>query len=1306
LSIKTKTINNILNYYIMSISNDITTSLDNNDLEVFIRLSNHPALLINDIYNNGLLNYMLEKYPSQPITFYKAVIGNINIDLNRFNSAGIPPILQTGRSDLLDLLLSNPSCDVNVPLKNKRTVIHEVILSDNVELLVKLLDNRNIDLAQRYRYLNDSVAPLNFAMDNNMPMFKVMLNHPKFGDINKSFGIYNPLEYASTRVKANVEAIKLLIASGIDVNERVFKDLTIDPRLNIEEHQKLQLEPKHKYYTFAEHAILKNNDKVVDIVIEHLDKIVKKERLLELAIKIENKVTINKLLEGGIYINRFSLEHLVDNKEFIVYCINHPKQVDLNNLVPFVLDKNDTILINHMIKVLITSPNFDIVKPQIIRYLKNPHDFNIVGGTIEAGVFDEATLADILFSSSNSVFHRLLNNNHFDTISLLLDRHPGIIPKNILENVAVVKKNSTVTTIQVLLKHKKIDIVRKFINMGCLTSDLSDFMKLLNLGESEKDIIKILIEKTDVVANITTNDVFITLLKLYSNDEIVINKVLLELENRRIGPQVMETLMLGPDVLLTLINTVPHILYKNFAPIQFRRPWNDDDYEEDVYFVAVQLFLSKLINNTQRGIILELIKTQDVLYTIRREHLLTDAATDKNIELFLFILDHMEDFMPSDLLDYKLELSSLIYSFDEEDGYHSFVMDNIDRVLAYPNIVVNDVVSNIFHETIHNNDSRLNRIYIETNLYEKIIAHPNFDPNHKVFINGDGRRLKEIGYIDDIVYNLLGGNANIERDKTILRMYTMLLAHPDIDVNSISDFDETAAEYILDQITEYDETIDYSLDENFNILTAMFNILLVHPGFNINLNRHIIKIATEKQFIGLLNRILSIPELDVNGIYLLHTACFKKSEPLIRLLLTMENVDVNKRDGDGFTPLHACIEANNTDGAILLLEDPRIDLSILDANGRNYARLANKAGMERLSEVFASKGQVDDKKGRIDREVAEYDTRMALLGRRKEGRIREALNNFDLILKERERPPPEMDDQGFGRQETPYSLSLCPFCLTYLEKANPYECVYLADHTCPVEIQNEALKRQYFGDAWANTRFEICCTCGRPCSHHGHYKPVALGGENSSLLPNGGLANHWRCDEHNGGGGKLEMVIRLVGMLSELKSRVDRDERLVYGPELIKELAAIANSSLFNEPVKARAEAVLDRKKWNANSKIPKYAKFNAANVNVDDTPRRREEREPITHISNVGREDKIQCMICLDDEADDVFKLHVDDGGYICSDCLKRQVCGSRYGSVTCELGCNPKKQIYKEDVNALMGGNFCEGVELAEVVEEANGF
>jgi hypothetical protein len=200
------------------------------------------------------------------------------------------------------------------------------------------------------------------------------------------------------------------------------------------------------------------------------------------------------------------------------------------------------------------------------------------------------------------------------------------------------------------------------------------------------------------------------------------------------------------------------------------------------------------------------------------------------------------------------------------------------------------------------------------------------------------------------------------------------------------------------------------------------------------------------------------------------------------------------------------------------------------------------------------------------------------------------------------------------------------------------------------------------------------------------------------------MANHWKCDEHNGGGGKLEMVTRLVGMLSELKRRVDSDERLVYGPELIRELAMIANASLFNGAIRDRAVSVLERKKWNANSKIEKYKKFNAPNEvrrNNNNARNRRNTREPIVHYDNP--EQQLQCMICLD-EAEHLFKPHESDQGYICDECLKRQVCASRYGSVTCELGCRPKKQIYKEDVNALMEGNFCEGVEMAEARANAD--
>jgi ankyrin repeat protein len=1274
----------------MSISADITSALDNNDLETFKRLTNHPALLINEMYDSGLLNYMLEKYPKLPISFYKHVIDNVNTDINRLNRAGIPPLLQTTRSDIIELLLSNPTCDVNISLKNKRTVIHEVILMNNVELLVKLLSHDKIDLTQRYRYLSESVAPLNFAMENNMEMFKILLGHPKFSDINKAFGIHNPLEYAAT--KGNVEAIKLLLASGIDMNSRVFRDFDIDPRLNIEEHQLLQKEPRHKYYTFAEHAILRNNKKVVDIVIENLDKITKKDRLLELAIKTRNDDTINRLLDANVYINRYALEHIVENDKLVLRLIKDPRNLDLNYLLRLVLERDNIVLINSVIKVLMASPNFELVKKQIVEYLRTVTHIELLVSLIEEKLLDKESVKTIVFTNANSIFYRLLNNKKFDTVNQIIDTFPDIIPKNILDN-PYAKGTVDITAATILLASGRIDIVRRLISMECLTSDPKAITQFIELGEI--DILKMLIEKTDILQKLNEPSVFVKLLNLLKDEHQIIKRIISGIDRTQEIVNTVKAILdeNRTDLLFAIMNIEPDIMFRNIAPRYRYSRWDDDD--EDGYIIVFEMLSHINIDNTMRETLLELIRTQDMIEMLKDTNMIYRSVENSNGPLFLFILDHADDFMRFAPL-----LIDLIKT--RNGDYNSFVMDNIDRLLVLPDIGLDEVCAKVIYARINDANSEMNIGFMNTNLYEKIIAHPNFNPNLKVQVEIDGDRrdfdIKEVSYIDYMVYNLLHAEKNLELDKEVFRMFRMLLAHPDIDVNTVSEFNETAAEYLLNNIQEYDQTIDYSSEEHFMIFPAMFNDLLRSPGFNGNLHKKIIEYAVDKAFMGLINRFLSMSELDVNSMYLLHMACFRKNEPLIRQLLTIGNIDVNKTDSDGFAPLHACIESKNTEGALILLEDPRIDISILDSKGRNYARLANKAGMRELSEVLAARGQTDDKQARVDREVAEYDARMTLLGRRKEGRIREALNNFDLILKERERPPPEGDSEGFGRNETPYSLSLCPFCLTYLEKDNPYECVYLNDHTCPVEIQNEELKRKYFGESWQTARFEICCTCGRPCSHHGHYRPVSLEGEEfSTLSPNGGLANHWRCDEHNGGGGKLEMVLRLVGMLSELKARVDREDRLVYGPELIRELAAIANRSLFDEAIRDRAVSILERKKWNVNSKIAKHARFNAPNVVEEAVPVAAVERDPITHISNVGREEKLQCMICLDDEADDVFKPHLDDNGYICSDCIKRQVCASRYGSVTCALGCVPFKQIYKEDVDALMGGNFCEGVEEA---------
>ena len=989
----------------MSISLKITKALDDKDIDSFISLSNHPALLINDIYDNGLLNYMLEKYPQHPITYYKVIIENVNIDVNKLNSAGLSPFLQTNNIDILKLLLDNP--------------------------------RRNIDKAEIFASLIDK---------------------------------------------------KLLGKEWIQTN--VFK-----------------------------------------------------------------------------------------------------------------------------------------TPPQL--------------------------------------FYDMLKHLKYDTINLVLDMYPETFPKDILNNTELYKPAEE------LITNSKTDIIGKLVSIGCSLPE-SAIIKLIELNET--DIIKdlIIVGKADI-----TIPSLVLILRTFKNNSDVIKPIV----TNNIKYKLIDTLKIfmkdEPEMVFTIINVVPDVLY----------------------IIIDEMFIN--LNNDYRDRLLEIVKSdakiKEYIIINRMEIMLLNVSIEtNNRDLLLYLIEHIDIFEHEHKHVYISILDYISYE-DTPIIPSKLLIDNIDNMLKIPGIAVNDLLQTVIDVFINNNNSDINKecnkIYNKINLYEKIVAHPNFNIDYGV---DDFEYNIKHSYLYYMVNSFINSDTDLDHTK-MLSMYRTLLAHPNIDVNA---FCERYIENIFDKILKYDETVEYASEEHFMLYPALLNDLIRHPKFNININNKLIQCVLSSGFTGLLNRILSMPEMDINNMYLLHHACNIKNEPLIRQLLTIGNINVNIKDSNGLTPLHLCINSKYTPGSLILLDDPRIDLSITDSKGRNYIRLSNKAGMDNLSEVLASKGQTDDKKTRVDREVAEYNARMTQLGRRKEGRIRETLNNFDLILKEREHILYAEDSDGFSRNETPYSLTICPFCLTYLEKDNLYECIYLSGHVCPLEIQNEELKRLYFGDNWQTAVFEICCTCGRPCSHHGHYKPVSLDGdETSSLLPNGELANHWRCDEHNGGGDKFEMVVRLVGMLTELKARVDRDIRLVYGPELIKELAAIANRSLFDYSIIDRSASILRSKKWNVNSKIPKYAKFNAPNVIVGAESITPMIREHITHFSNVGREDKLQCMICLDDEADDVFKPHLDDNGYICSDCIKRQVCASRYASVTCALGCVPAKQIYKEDVDALMGGNFCEGVQEAEV-------
>ena len=126
----------------MSFTDKLIKSLDETNLDEFTLLVNHPALLINEIFEDGLLQYMLFKYPNISIEFYKELLKNPNVDVNRGGENGMPPIISTTRVDLQDLLLSLPMTDVNVDVDKKLNIVaaKKALNSGNVSQFRKIVE--------------------------------------------------------------------------------------------------------------------------------------------------------------------------------------------------------------------------------------------------------------------------------------------------------------------------------------------------------------------------------------------------------------------------------------------------------------------------------------------------------------------------------------------------------------------------------------------------------------------------------------------------------------------------------------------------------------------------------------------------------------------------------------------------------------------------------------------------------------------------------------------------------------------------------------------------------------------------------------------------------------------------------------------------------------------------------------------------------------------------------------------------------------------------------------------------------------
>ena len=1263
----------------MSFSEELKKSVEEGDLAKFTELANHPALLVNEVFEDGSLHYLL-KTPGLPLEFYKVVLDNVDTDVNKIGKNKLPPILSTDNTEVQDLLVSLERTNVNIVVDSRThmRLINVVLKAGDMELFKKLLSNPRTDYSQRKTFLNEDQTLLNYSMTNNMEAFKMLLD--KGVDPNRS-GLYNPVEYAVKN--SNFEAFRMLLEKGAEFN-LFFRARGIS-LMNY----------------LLEFGFLKGSDmKMLDLVLDqYFDKIRDKKELLEKAVNLDNVNVFQRLLDKGLKIDDKLLVVLIGKQELLRIVLANPETADVpKDLIAAAIYKSENMELVKLLGTVSFVDDIEVIMTETLLNSENPLLLQTILNSNIDYLQEKQSLSYLLTAKDGHMFDTLVQGGDGGLVDVLLDLAPETkIPRNF-------------SPIGSVIAREQYDLLKTLMTTYNVCLSKQEYYEFL-LKKGKLDILNLALEKGSncnltLLHSHTFGDFYKKLpgefaLELLFNDRIntyqwtnfVLSRIygipgftqLLERNIDRVLPLFENRLLLNIEWLIT------------------------SDGGQMFYFAPRENIEDKL--NTP---VVRILRQGRPGINILRRLLLAVSDSEKR-EFYSNIVTgylHIGDIETIELLvrEFSIEINELEIN-EVLVSNPEFMMSNIDTLLRlFPNIYFRYIST--FNNCIETNP----QLFVSSEISRKLLRKRDYNYNEMVYVGRSGRGWRDdddeyYTQLYDLCKNLAveGKTQKMEAYLFLIRTY---LEHSEVDINikNVTTDEEEAVtflEYCVLQIKTFDNSVDYSSAETYGFYQQVVKMVLEHPSLDIDANLELFAIITRGEegvnLEDLFTLILSNPKMDINANGVLSNACYNRNIRIINVLLTIGTLNVNILDNDGNTPLHICIENGFVDGAMALLADPRIDITIQDSNGRNYARLAAKAGMRQVIERLAELGQTDDKQVRIDREIAEYEARMAAQGRVKQTRIRETLNSFDLILHEKhqDRRDQEDSERGFTGSTTPYNKSMCPFCLTYIEKENPYECVYLAGHRCPAELENERLKRLYFGDEWATKLFEICCVCGRPCEHHGHFRPTVEGEPTSELLPNKSFANHWDCNDGNGGGGKLEMTARLLGMLSEIKRRVDSDARLVYGPELIRELAMIGNNSIKDDSIKARAVVALERQGWNSNSKIEKYKKFNAPNAAArNNNSRPRNTRETIVHYDNP--EEELQCMICLD-EARHLFKPHESDQGYICDECLKRQVCASRYASVTCELGCRPKKQIYKEDVNALMGGNFCEGVEIGEAQANA---
>eukprot|EP01083_Nonionella_stella_P295384 1003947_1 len=144
--------------------------------------------------------------------------------------------------------------------------------------------------------------------------------------------------------------------------------------------------------------------------------------------------------------------------------------------------------------------------------------------------------------------------------------------------------------------------------------------------------------------------------------------------------------------------------------------------------------------------------------------------------------------------------------------------------------------------------------------------------------------------------------------------------------------------------------------------TDAINLMLEYPPVRNDLEdiQTALISAAKNDHIDVFCSLVEVHGVDINhttdnGDTLLHIAHnweMSKKYDVVKFLLNYDSFDVNKFDGKGSSALHAIVEEGNIDCTILMLDCPRVNVNICDADLHTSILLAAQAYRKRTPTVF------------------------------------------------------------------------------------------------------------------------------------------------------------------------------------------------------------------------------------------------------------------------------------------------------------------------------------------------------------------